>query len=283
MVAWCAALGVPSDGVFATQVMNQLVLPVMGGGMTDEIIIMNGLDSGLRNYFVHVVAADKLLIPMVIGIRYWTNGKLFNLRRLQANTKVQEITVCDLLFADGCFLNAKSESNRQESMDYFSSACDNFGLTINTNKREVMYQPTPGKPYVEPTITVTGQTLQAVDKFTYLSSTLSHAVHIDDETNTRFAKASVAFSRICVNEWEHRAICQQTKLKVYKNIMLPILTVYRCHVMKLHHFHMVYLRKLMRIRWQDKVPDIGILIQAGIPSIHTLLTTDCQRRSFMVS
>ena len=39
-------------------------------------------------------------------------------------------------------------------------------------KTEVVYQPAPGKPYKEPTITVKGQRLQVVDKFTYLGSTL---------------------------------------------------------------------------------------------------------------
>ncbi|XP_034620471.1 uncharacterized protein LOC117874448 [Trachemys scripta elegans] len=62
-----------------------------------------------------------------IGIRYRTASKLFNLRRQQAKMKVQEVTVHDLLFADDCSLNAISESDMQRSLDYFSSACDNFG------------------------------------------------------------------------------------------------------------------------------------------------------------
>ena len=44
------------------------------------------------------------------------------------------------------------------------------------------------KPYKEPTITLKGQRLQVVDKFTYLENTLSRAVHIDDEVNARIAK-----------------------------------------------------------------------------------------------
>ena len=35
-----------------------------------------------------------------------------------------------------------------------------------------------------------------VVKFTYLGSTLSRAVHIDDEVTARTAKASVAFGRL---------------------------------------------------------------------------------------
>ena len=41
-----------------------------------------------------------------------------------------------------------------------------------------------------------GQRLQVVDKFTYIGSTLSRVVHIDDEVNARIAKASAAFGRL---------------------------------------------------------------------------------------
>ena len=54
-------------------------------------------------------------------------------------------------------------------------------LTISTKKTEVVHQPAPGKLYNEQTITVNGPKLKVVDKFTYLGSTLSRAVHIDDE------------------------------------------------------------------------------------------------------
>ena len=61
----------------------------------------------------------------------------------------------------------------QHELDRFSSACDNFGLTISTSKTEVMHQTAQVKPYHEPCITVKGLKLQAVDRFTYLGSTLS--------------------------------------------------------------------------------------------------------------
>ena len=44
-----------------------------------------------------------------MAISYRTDGKLFNLRRLQIRTKVKDERVCDSLFADYCALNASSE------------------------------------------------------------------------------------------------------------------------------------------------------------------------------
>ena len=65
-------------------------------------------------------------------------------------------------------------------MDQVSDSGDSYDLTISIKKTEAVYQSAPVKPYKEPSITVKGQGLQVVDKFTYLGSTLSRVVHIDD-------------------------------------------------------------------------------------------------------
>ena len=166
----------------------------------------------------------------------------------------------------------------QGAVDRLSKAYDNFQLTISTNKTEVVHQPAPGEPYGEPTITVNGQKLQAVDKFTNLGSTLSRAVHIDDEVTARTAKASAAFGRLRTNVWERNGIRLDTKLKVYKAVVLPTLlyacetwTVSQRHAKKLNHFHLSCLRKLLKIRWQDKIPDTEVLKKAKMQSVYTLL------------
>ena len=126
-----------------------------------------------------------------ITIRYRMDGKLLNLQRLQAKSKVKEATVRDLLLADDCALNASSEPEMQQSMNKFSSACDSFGLTISTKKTEVMFQPAPRNAYTEPSITVKGEALKVVESFV-----LSRSVCIDNEVDARIAKASTAFGRL---------------------------------------------------------------------------------------
>ena len=90
-------------------------------------------------------------------IRYRFDGKLLDLRRLQAKSMVQTNVVDKLLYADDLVENDKSEEKMQRSIDRMSKACDNFQLTISRKKTEVVHQPAPGKPYSEPTITVNGQ------------------------------------------------------------------------------------------------------------------------------
>ena len=87
-------------------------------------------------------------------VRCYSDGFVFNFRRLLAKTKVKTDIVNEFLFADDGALNATTKANIQNSVDKFSMACNNFGLTISTKKTEVMYQSAPGKPYVESNIII---------------------------------------------------------------------------------------------------------------------------------
>ena len=189
-----------------------------------------------------------------IPIRYRFDGKLFNLRRLQAKSKVQTEMLDEFLFADDMANGAQTEE-KQKVVDQVSDSCDSYDLTISIKKTEVVYQPAPGKPYKEPTITVKGQRLQVVDKFTYLGSTLSRVVHIDDEVNAKIAKASAAFGLLRGSIWDQSGIRLDTKLKVYRSVVLLTLlyacetwTVYQRHFKRLNHFHTSCLRKLLKIK-----------------------------------
>ena len=213
-----------------------------------------------------------------IPIRYRCDRKLLNPRRLQAVSKVKDTVIRDLVFADDCALNANNEQEMQLEMDGFSTACDNFGFTINTKKTEVMYQPAPGNPYQEQNITVKGQRLQAVENFTYLGSTLSRSANIEAEVINRVAKASRAFGRLKRSVWERRGISHRTKVKVYRAVVLTTLlygcetwTIYRRHEKQLHQSHLRCLHSILNISWQDKIPDTEVLERAQLPSVITTM------------
>ena len=59
-------------------------------------------------------------------IRYRFEGKLFNLRRLQAKTKVQTDVLDELLYDDDMNKNVNPGIKLQEAMDQVSQSCDNF-------------------------------------------------------------------------------------------------------------------------------------------------------------
>ena len=99
----------------------------------------------------------------------------------------------DFLFADDCALNANSEDEMHSNMDIFSSACDAFGLAIGTKKMEVMFR--PKNTHIQPSQSRSGRKLQTVDKFTYLSRTLSRNVLVNDKVDARIAKSKHSFQK----------------------------------------------------------------------------------------
>nr|VZI41704.1 unnamed protein product [Spirometra erinaceieuropaei] len=119
-----------------------------------------------------------------IRIAYRTDGHLLNQRRMHFQSRVSTTTVHELLFADDCAVNTTSEEDMQRSMDFFSAACENFGLTINTLKTVVMHQPPPNTIHNASQISVNGTQLQVVDNFTDLGSTLSRSTKIGDEVHS---------------------------------------------------------------------------------------------------
>ena len=81
-----------------------------------------------------------------IPIRYRFDGKLFNLRRLQAKSKVQTEVLDEFLFADNIAKGAPTEEKMQKDVDQVSDSCDSYDLAISIRKTEVVFQPAPGKP-----------------------------------------------------------------------------------------------------------------------------------------
>ena len=163
-------------------------------------------------------------------------------------------------------------------MNKFSSACNTFGLTISTQKVQVMCQAAPHTTWPNPRITVKGNALEVVDKFTYLGSVLSKNVTIDNEVNNRLAKASATFGRLSKNVWDCEGLSVLPKLKLYKAVVLSTLlyacetwTAYSRHIKKLNWFHLNCLYRLLHIQWWQRVPDTEVLNHTELLNIHTYL------------
>nr|VZI27305.1 unnamed protein product [Spirometra erinaceieuropaei] len=196
-------------------------------------------------------------------------------------SRVSTTTVHELLFADDCALNTTSEEEMQRSMDLFSAACENCGLVINTQKTVVMHQPPPNSataPNAPPQISVNGTQLQVVENFPYLGSTLSRNTKIDDEVPNSISKASQAFGRLQSTVWNRHGLQLSTKLKMYKAVVLPTIlygaetwTVYAKQARRLNHFNLSCLRRILRLNWQDRIPDTDVLERTGILSIYAIL------------
>lgn len=115
-----AKYGCPSKFIsIVRQLHNGILARVQDNGEnSDPFHVSNGVKQGcvlaptLFSLMFSAMLNDAFRDADVgIGIRYRTDGSLFNLRRLQAKTKVSTDTINDLLFADDCALNAVSEND----------------------------------------------------------------------------------------------------------------------------------------------------------------------------
>ncbi|BHF65419.1 hypothetical protein SprV_0200842900 [Sparganum proliferum] len=145
----------------------------------------------------------------------------------------------------------------------------------------IMHQLPPDTAHNSPQITVDGAQLQVVDNFTYLGST-----KINNEFARRISKASQAFGRPENTVWNRHGLHLNTKLKMYKVVILPKLlhgaetwTVYKKRARRINRLHRSCLRRIMKLRWQDRIPNNDVLERTGILSIHVMLRQLQQRWS----
>ena len=175
----------------------------IGGSTTDPFEISHGLKQGCvlaPTLFILFLAAllstvsEHLSTGVVIRTR--SDGKLFKLARLKASTKIRELCIRELLFADDADIAAHILEDIREICKQFEQAATMFGLTINTKKTVTLYQPPPGQTSIDPHVEIYGTPLKAVKNFTYLGSTVASDNTIDVEINNHIQAASGAFGSV---------------------------------------------------------------------------------------
>ena len=144
-----AKLGCPAKFIaMVRQFHDGMLARVQNDGeFSDSFPVTNGVKQGcvLASTLFSMMFSAMLTDAFQDGdngipIRYRFDGKLFNLRRLQAKSKVQTEGLDDM--AKG----APIEEKMQKGVKQVSDTCDSYDLTISIKKTEVVYQLAPGKP-----------------------------------------------------------------------------------------------------------------------------------------
>ena len=168
-----------------------------------------------------------------------SDGKLYNIARLRAKTKVHETTIRDMLFADDAAVTAHTEYDLQQLMNRFSHACRDFGLTISLKKTNVLSQDVDTPPVIN------NYQLEVVHEFTYLGSTITDNLSLDAELNKRIGKAATTLGRLATRVWENPKLTTKTKMAVYNACFISTLlygseawTTYSKQERKLNSFHL---------------------------------------------
>ena len=180
-----------------------------------------------------------------------------------------------MLFADDAALFAHTEGALQCLISSFTHACDEFGLTISLKNINILCQDISSNP----NISIGDYTLEVVEDFTYLGSTVSSNLSLDTELNKRIGKAAAALAHLGKRVWDNIMLTIITKMKVFQACMLSTLlhnsetwTLYSRQERRLNTFHLLCLRGILGITWQDQVPNKDVLAQAGVPRMSVLLS-----------
>ena len=115
---------------------------------------------GIFSMLLHCALANY---PEGVYICTRSDGKLFNIVWLRARTKVTEVLIHELLFAEDAVLTSYSKEGLQCLVSHLSQACKEFGLTIRLMKTKIMAQDSQ----TPPVITIDNTQLAVVDTFTY--------------------------------------------------------------------------------------------------------------------
>ena len=131
-----------------------------------------------------------------VYIQFQSNGKVLNIQRLQAKTKMMKALIWEFIFADNCAQAAHSNEDNQCIMDYFSAACRHFSFSISLSKTEPIYHLAQSKAsdaLQSLPIVTNGIEIESVEKFCFLGSTLCNNWSLDTEVAQYITKASSAF------------------------------------------------------------------------------------------
>ena len=149
-----------------------------------------------------------------------------------------------------------------------------LGLHISWTKTKIQNIGT-GSPAA--TVTVQGQQVEGVDRFTYLGSLIDPFAGCRTECLRRIGLASSCM-RDLAGVWKQSHLSLQTKLRLYSTLVTPILlygsdtwTLTKSELSRLQAFHMRNQRLIMNIKWYDRVRNVEIAGRTGLPHIGTTI------------
>ena len=190
--------------------------------------------------------------PHGVELDYRFDGRLFNLSRLKAKTKVVKTAVINLQYADDCAILLHSAKTLQTSLDLFNEAYRS--LDINIRKTKVINLLHASMQEVK----VSGEILEVVEHFPYLGSHLSQKAIIEADIQHRICCASTSFRKLHHRVFDDHDLWKDTKVMVYKDICITTLlygseawVTYLCLLKTLDTFHQRCIRKMLHIRWKN--------------------------------
>ena len=191
--------------------------------------------------------------------------------RWKFNTKLE-----DLDFADDIALLSSTRQHIQAKTDKLTHEAERVGLKVNVDKCKLLRINSRNNDVVE----VNGRGIEDVDRFVYLGATVSKEGGGTEDIQNRVVKARGIFLRL-KKIWNSHSISRRTKVRLYKTLVKPVL-MYGCETWKMNKcdenkidvFQSRCLRRIFKIRWQERITNKEVLKMAEIEN----LSEDVRRR-----
>uniref|UniRef100_A0A2H1WXI8 SFRICE_041042 n=1 Tax=Spodoptera frugiperda TaxID=7108 RepID=A0A2H1WXI8_SPOFR len=253
--------------------------------LSTEIDISSGVKQGcvmaptLFAIYFSIVLRDALqYCSDQIQINFRTDKGVFDVSRFKAKSKSQTLSILEILYADDVCLMSDSMANLQSYVDALHQSCQRFGLVISASKTQILKQPARGCVADGSILHLGGKPLEEVTHFKYLGSNIRHDNTLATEIPSRIANAAANFGRLNARVWRSHDLRLETKISVYKALILPVLLygaetwcLYKSDIRKLDTFHLRCLRSILNIKWMDRIPNTEVLRRAAIHGMDALL------------
>ena len=175
----------------------------------------------------------------------------------------------DLDFADDVALISSTQRHVQLKTNRLVENAEMAGLRVNVAKCKVMRVNARNNE----AITVNGVALEDVEKFTYLGATVCKQGGGEEDIKATLGKARGAFVKL-KRVWSSSSMSKRTKIRLYKTLVKPVL-MYGCETWKMNEsdakkidvFQNRCLRRVMKIKWKDKISNRELLERANVEKL----------------
>ena len=175
----------------------------------------------------------------------------------------------DLDFADDIALLSSTMNHIQRKTTNLEENAARVGLKLNARKCKILKSNSKS----DANLTVSHSDVEEVDSFMYLGANVTKDGGSTADMKKRIGLASSTFNRLS-KIWTATDIGRKTKVSLFKSLVLSVL-LYGCETWKLTKreenkldvFQTRCLRRMFKIRWQQRVTNKAVLEMAGAEKI----------------
>ena len=188
------------------------------------------------------------------------------------------VQISDLDFADDAAILADTLEMLIGALETLSTELEPLGLRISWVKTKIQIFNDNLDDAIK-SVSVGGNNVDCVHRFTYLGSDISDSARCGPEVNRRIGRACGVMDSLDKGVWRCRYLCRGTKIRVFRSLVLPVL-LYGCETWmltkylknRLNVFGTKSLRRILGYRWSDIVSNDRVLRDAGIRCITCIIT-----------